>query len=222
MKDPSHTKYLYIETDGMVYLVQRDGRLTLPSADEELSFRTESKFELTVKEQEVLFCRPILNHHPKEWYHKDLIPGMDSVDPLARLAVNMTHPRVVVEALILRNDEVLLVKPNRGFNEGQWTLPGGFVSYGEAPEEAVLREVKEEVGVTGRVKKLLGVETFVGKNSFFTWHMFFFEVALENPMLAEFHPAADEIEEVRWFKLNEGVDVMQGIKKLRLLKYLPV
>lgn len=44
---------------------------------------------------------------------------------------------------------------------GQWTLPGGGINFGEAPAEAVLRELTEETGLTGAVDSLVGVESWV-------------------------------------------------------------
>jgi 8-oxo-dGTP pyrophosphatase MutT (NUDIX family) len=41
--------------------------------------------------------------------------------------------------------EVLLVRSRRGL----WTIPGGRVDPGEAPERAALRELREEAGVVG-------------------------------------------------------------------------
>ena len=44
---------------------------------------------------------------------------------------------------------------------GWWTLPGGGIDFGEAPTEAVLRELTEETGLTGAVDSLAGVESWV-------------------------------------------------------------
>lgn len=132
------------------------------------------------------------------------------------MAVHHTLPRVVVEALIVKDGHVLLVKPSRGFNRGTWTLPGGFVSYGESPEEAAKREVEEEVGAPCRVGKLLGVYSFVGKESTYTWHMFTYEAEV---LREEFRPAADEIEEVRWVPLKEALGLVHGVKRRILCDY---
>ncbi len=38
-----------------------------------------------------------------------------------------------------------------------WNLPGGLVEEGEAPWDAAIREVREEVGVTAEVERLVGL-----------------------------------------------------------------
>ena len=40
---------------------------------------------------------------------------------------------------------------------GAWTLPGGGIEFGEHPDEAVLRELEEESGLTGRIDGILGI-----------------------------------------------------------------
>ncbi len=66
--------------------------------------------------------------------------------------------RIGAYAVCRRGDEVLVVRASsRTQVEGAWFLPGGGLEFGEAPEAAVLRELTEETGLTGRSPRLLGV-----------------------------------------------------------------
>lgn len=197
----------YIEIDGMVYLVEEEGRLRFPRSPEGLPFEIEVKRGMLVDHEEVLFAKPLIDYYPEGegWWHKDRVPSLDEADPIVRGAVNLSLPRVVAEGVIVEKDKILLVKAKRGYLKDSWNLPGGFVGYGESPAETVAREVAEEVGVGCRVGRLLGVESFIGKESYMHWHMFFYEAKL---LRGEFHPAADEIAEVRWFPLKEAVELI--------------
>jgi ADP-ribose pyrophosphatase YjhB (NUDIX family) len=47
------------------------------------------------------------------------------------------------------SDRLLLCRVSKGYaDEGHWTLPGGGMDWGEAPDCAVLRELQEETGLT--------------------------------------------------------------------------
>ncbi len=49
---------------------------------------------------------------------------------------------------LLRGGEILLAMKKRGFGEGRWNGVGGKIEPGESVENAMVREVEEEIGVT--------------------------------------------------------------------------
>jgi len=62
------------------------------------------------------------------------------------------HPMMIAcAAVIIEEGKRLLVRDAHGF----WSGVGGWVDEGERPDEAVLREVKEELGVEGEVTGVL-------------------------------------------------------------------
>jgi 8-oxo-dGTP diphosphatase len=61
--------------------------------------------------------------------------------------------RLAAYGVIRRGERVLLCRVAPGnLGEGLWTLPGGGLQFGEAPESAVVREVEEETGFDARIK----------------------------------------------------------------------
>lgn len=55
---------------------------------------------------------------------------------------------VAAAALINENDEVLLAQRPKGKRlAGKWEFPGGKVEKDESPEEALIRELREELGI---------------------------------------------------------------------------
>ncbi len=66
-------------------------------------------------------------------------------------------PKLTVDAVIILNGKIVLIKRKRPPYKGKFALPGGFVDIGETTEEAVAREVLEETGLSIEIVKLLGV-----------------------------------------------------------------
>lgn len=71
----------------------------------------------------------------------------------------MTDTVVCVGAVVQRESSVLLVRQASGHSlEGQWTMPWGQLEPGESPSVAVLREIREEGGVSAEISGLLGIQ----------------------------------------------------------------
>ncbi len=86
-----------------------------------------------------------------------------------------------------------------------WSLPKGHIEEGETPEQAAIREVAEETGITSSITKSLGVIDFWfmagGKRIHKTVHHFIF-TEVGGTLLAQ----ESEVDEVSWFPLSEIVD----------------
>lgn len=192
---------LYVESDGMVLLVERDGVLTFPR-EGEVDHALDYRGEMDLPEGKVLFAVPRLDAWPRGWTFKDDVPGMPNVAPIVHRAINASLVREVVGALAFHPDgeRILLVKASRGFTKGMWNIPGGFVSYGESPEEGMVREMKEETNVDLRLEKLLGVFTQkFGSPYYMRGHMYLARALTVDLALQE-----DEIADAQWFPLAEA------------------
>src|SRR3981189_2982334 len=73
------------------------------------------------------------------------------------------NPAPVVAALLEHGETVLLVR-NKGWPEKWYGLVTGFLEKGESPEEGVLREVREELGLRGGVLSFIGAYPFAEMN----------------------------------------------------------
>ena len=71
--------------------------------------------------------------------------------------------RIRVVGIIRNSDGVLVLKRNRGRSEAPvfWELPTGKISFGEQPEEAMVRSLAENVGLSATSLKLKDVVTFM-------------------------------------------------------------
>ncbi|MGZ4904094.1 MAG: NUDIX domain-containing protein [Halobacteriota archaeon] len=66
-------------------------------------------------------------------------------------------PALTVDAVIISDREVVLIKRQKEPFQDHWALPGGFVEYGETVDAAIRREVAEETGLCIELASLVGV-----------------------------------------------------------------
>lgn len=96
--------------------------------------------------------------------------------------------------VVFEGDRVLLVKRAVEPKRGMWCLPGGFVEWGENPEETARRELVEETGIVADDLALAGV---YGSMSGERRH-----VLLVAYLVTAWHGdpvAGDDAEDVGWF-----------------------
>lgn len=110
-------------------------------------------------------------------------------------------PYIAVDAVLrLWEGEKLkgIVLVERKYPPLGFALPGGFVEVGETVEEAVLREVREETGLSAKIVRLLGVYSDPQRDPRF--HV----VSVVFVCDAEGKPqAGDDAKEVKIFSLEE-------------------
>jgi ADP-ribose pyrophosphatase len=106
-------------------------------------------------------------------------------------------------ALIINdNNEVLLLKrTTQTRNEaGFWSKPGGGVELGEKIEDAVKREIKEELGVEIELINFLGFTDHILKLENQHWIAFNYLAKIKGGKPENLEPGKHE--EIKWFSLN--------------------
>jgi 8-oxo-dGTP diphosphatase len=107
------------------------------------------------------------------------------------------NPLPVVSAVVVNPDrEILLVLRDREPKAGIWALPSGFVEVAETIEQAVVRELKEETGITGKVLRLLDT-----KSEFNEFYGSLIWVTFEVQELSGEIAAGDDARDARFFSI---------------------
>jgi 8-oxo-dGTP diphosphatase len=66
-------------------------------------------------------------------------------------------PKLAAGALVVHDGRILLLRRAIEPRFGMWVFPGGFVDRGEHPEQAAIREAREEAGIDVALQGLVGV-----------------------------------------------------------------
>ena len=71
--------------------------------------------------------------------------------------IHFLEAKVGVGICVIENGEVLLVKRRFSPEKGKWSLPAGYLDYGEEPVAHAILEVREETGLEVEVDGLIDV-----------------------------------------------------------------
>jgi 8-oxo-dGTP diphosphatase len=117
------------------------------------------------------------------------------------------QPLLVAAGIIHRDGQILVGQRRRDNRHPyKWEFPGGKVEHGESPQQALVRELHEELQIEAKVGSELAryEHDYPGGNSV---HLLFFTIS-------EFagEPAARVFEQIRWIDLHSlpALDFLEG------------
>ena len=115
---------------------------------------------------------------------------------------------------ITAENKVLVVKSWLG--NGKWNLPGGGIKSNESALTAVIREVKEETGLTITEKQLTRTEKRMYKSSGLRFQ--YLEFTMELAKIVDVVPQIGELSDIAWVEVgslnirNANYDVLMALK----------
>lgn len=108
----------------------------------------------------------------------------------------------VVAAIIIRNNEVFATQRGYGDWKGWWEFPGGKIESGECPQEALKREIREELDAEIAVGDLLDSVEWDYPTFHLTMHCYVCSLESENICLKEHESSAwldkETLDSVQW------------------------
>ena len=120
----------------------------------------------------------------------------------------------VVAAIIHRDGAYFATQRGYGEFEGMWEFPGGKIEPGESREDALKREIQEELGVDIYIKELLCTTEYDYPTFHLTMHCYLCSVASDEIELREHKSAqwltAETLDTVEWLPADKEI-----IAKLR-------
>lgn len=106
-------------------------------------------------------------------------------------------PMVGVGTVVWKGEQFLLIRRGHAPRQGSWSLPGGHQELGETVQQAAIREVREETGVSIRVLDLVAVVDLIGGEGPDP-HFHYTVIDLQAEWISGEAIAGDDAEAVAW------------------------
>ena len=121
----------------------------------------------------------------------------------------------VVAAVIKDNDRIFATARGYGEYKGWWEFPGGKIEQGETPQQALIREIKEELDTEIRVGELIDTIEYDYPTFHLSMDCFWAEVVAGNLVLKEAAAAKwltkETLDSVEW--LPADITLIEKIKQ---------
>lgn len=126
----------------------------------------------------------------------------------------------VVAAVIIKDGQLFATQRGYGEWKDWWEFPGGKIEPGETPEDALKREIREELATEIEVGDLLTTVEYDYPQFHLTMHCYLCTIISGQLSLLEHEDARwlgnDELDGVKW--LPADVEVVRAIKEIRIFK----
>ena len=115
----------------------------------------------------------------------------------------------VVAAIIINDGRIFATQRGYGQWQGWWEFPGGKMEGGESPQEALKREIKEELDAEIEIGELIDTIEWDYPTFHLTMHCFICSLLSDTVHLKEHEAAAwltkDTLNSVKWLPADEGL-----------------
>ena len=121
----------------------------------------------------------------------------------------------VVAAIIIHENKIFATQRGYGEFKDGWEFPGGKIEPGETPQEALVREIKEELDIEIEVKDFLETVEYDYPDFHLSMDCFFCSIRSGEMVLKE-HEAAkwltvETLDSVDWLPADKGL--VEGIRE---------